>query len=66
MSDPNADPWSIKRVLAWATDAFKRRGNQTARLDAELLLGEALGFDRIQLIVQAERPLAEGELGRYR
>ncbi|MEP7050691.1 MAG: peptide chain release factor N(5)-glutamine methyltransferase [Pseudomonadota bacterium] len=66
MSDSNQDPWSIKRVLAWATDDFKRRGNQTARLDAELLLGEALGFDRIQLIVQAERPLAEGELGRYR
>jgi release factor glutamine methyltransferase len=64
--DPNSDPWSIKRVLAWATDDFKRRGNQSARLDAELLLGEALGFDRIQLIVQAERPLAEGELGRYR
>ena len=53
-------------MLAWATDDFKRRGNQSARLDAELLLGEALGFDRIQLIVQAERPLAEGELGRYR
>ena len=66
MSDPNSEPWSIKRVLAWATDDFKRRGNKTARLDAELLLGEALGFDRIKLIVEAERPLAEGELGRYR
>jgi release factor glutamine methyltransferase len=53
-------------VLAWATDDFRRRGNKTARLDAELLLGEALGFDRIKLIVEAERPLAEGELGRYR
>jgi release factor glutamine methyltransferase len=66
VSDSNQDPWSIKRVLAWATDDFKRRGNQSARLDAELLLGEALGFDRIQLIVQAERPLAEAELSRYR
>ena len=66
MSDPNSEPWSIKRVLAWATDDFKRRGNKSARLDAELLLGEALGFDRIKLIVEAERPLAEGELGRYR
>jgi release factor glutamine methyltransferase len=53
-------------VLAWATDDFRRRGNRTARLDAELLLAEALGFDRIKLIVEAERPLAEGELGRYR
>jgi release factor glutamine methyltransferase len=66
VTDPNSEPWSIKRVLAWATDDFKRRGNKSARLDAELLLGEALGLDRIKLIVEAERPLAEGELGRYR
>ena len=66
MSEPQTEPWSIKRVLAWASDDFRRRSNQNARLDAELLLGEALGIDRIQLIVQAERPLTEGELGRYR
>jgi release factor glutamine methyltransferase len=66
VSEPQAEPWSIKRVLAWATDDFRRRGNKSARLDAELLLGEALGFDRIKLIVEAERPLAEAELGRYR
>ena len=66
MSDPQPEPWSIKRVLAWASDDFRRRGNKSARLDAELLLGAALGFDRIKLIVEAERPLAEAELGRYR
>jgi release factor glutamine methyltransferase len=66
VSEPQTEPWSIKRVLAWASDDFRRRNNQNARLDAELLLGEALGIDRIQLIVQAGRPLTEGELGRYR
>lgn len=66
MTEPNSEPWSIKRVLAWATDDFKRRGNKSARLDAELLLSEALGLDRIKLIVEAERPLADDELGRYR
>ena len=66
MTEPNSEPWSIKRVLAWATDDFKRRGNKSARLDAELLLGEALGFNRIKLIVEAERPLSDDELGRYR
>jgi release factor glutamine methyltransferase len=66
VSDPQAEPWSIKRVLAWASDDFRRRANKSARLDAELLLCEALGFDRIKLIVEAERPLAEAELGRYR
>jgi len=66
VTEPNPEPWSIKRVLAWATDDFKRRGNKSARLDAELLLCEALGLDRIKLIVEAERPLAEEELARYR
>jgi len=66
VTEPNSEPWSIKRVLAWATDDFKRRGNKSARLDAELLLGEALGLDRIKLIVEAERPLSDDELGRYR
>lgn len=66
MTESNSEPWSIKRVLAWATDDFKRRGNKSARLDAELLLAEALGLDRIKLIVEAERPLADDELGRYR
>jgi release factor glutamine methyltransferase len=66
VTEPNSEPWSIKRVLAWATDDFKRRGNKSARLDAELLLGEALGLDRIKLIVEAERPLADHELSRYR
>ena len=66
MTDLNPEPWSIKRVLTWATDDFKRRGNKSARLDAELLLGEALGLDRIKLIVQAERPLSDDELSRYR
>jgi release factor glutamine methyltransferase len=66
VTDPNSEPWSIKRVLTWATDDFKRRGNKSARLDAELLLGEALSLDRIKLIAHAERPLTDDELSRYR
>jgi len=66
VTDTNSEPWSIKRVLAWASDDFRRRGNKSARLDAELLLAEALGLDRIRLIIEAERPLADGELRRYR
>ncbi len=66
VTDSSLEPWSIKRVLAWASDDFRRRGNPSARLDAELLLAEALGCDRIKLILDSARPLAEGELGRYR
>ena len=39
-----SEPWSIRKVLSWATDDFRRRGNPSARLDAELLLdGRATG-----------------------
>lgn len=58
--------WSVKRVLAWAADDLRRRGNESARLDVELLLGKVLGLDRIGLILHAERPLSADELGRFR
>lgn len=60
------DIWSIRRVLTWAADDLKRRGNDGARLDVELLLGRVLGLDRIGLIMQSERPLAPAELAKFR
>jgi release factor glutamine methyltransferase len=65
-SAPADEVWSIKRVLTWAADDLKRRGNDSARLDVELLLGRVIGLDRIGLILQSERPLSAGELGRFR
>jgi release factor glutamine methyltransferase len=60
------EPWTVGRVLAWATADFRSRAIETARLDAELLLGLALGLDRIRLILEHQRPLAPEELSRYR
>ena len=53
-------------MLTWAIDDFRARGIETPRLDAELLLSKALGATRIQLIVDATRPLAPDELARMR
>jgi release factor glutamine methyltransferase len=61
-----AEVWSVKRVLAWAADDLKKRGNESSRLDVELLLGRVLKLDRIGLILQAERPLAPSELAAFR
>jgi release factor glutamine methyltransferase len=58
--------WSVRRVLTWAADDLKRRGNESGRLDAELLLGRVLKLDRIGLIMQSERPLATSELSTFR
>ncbi len=60
------DVWTIGRVLRWAADDLRTRGNDTPRLDAEVLLCFVLRIDRIGLIVDSERPLSKEELGRYR
>jgi release factor glutamine methyltransferase len=53
-------------VVAWATDDLRSRGSSSPRLDVELLLGLVLRLDRVQLIVDADRPLSKDELAAYR
>ena len=61
-----SEAWTARRVLAWATEDFGRRGIGSARLDAELLLSEALSIDRVGLYMGLERPLSDVELGAFR
>ena len=42
-------PWTIGRLLQWTADYLKGRGADSPRLDAEILLAQALGCQRIQL-----------------
>jgi release factor glutamine methyltransferase len=60
------EPWTIARVLRWATDDFRKRSQASPRLDAELLLAHALGTDRIRLVIDSERHLQDAELARFR
>lgn len=61
-----SSPWTVLELLRWTTAHFQERGIQTPRLDAELLLADALGCDRLQLYVEFERPVSEAERGVYR
>jgi release factor glutamine methyltransferase len=56
----------VGRVVAWATDDFSRRGLDSPRLDAELLLCHVLGVDRLRLLLDAARTLSKSELVRFR
>lgn len=58
--------WTIQRVLVWAADDLRARGSSSPRLDAEVLLAHVLGVGRVQLVVDAARPLDKDELARYR
>jgi len=60
------DTWTIEAVLRWTTGYFREKQLATARLDAELLLAHVLGHERLQLYLQADRPLTESERADYR
>lgn len=58
--------WTIRDVLDWAARDFAARGIESARLDAELLVADALGVDRIGLYLDLNRPLREAERSAIR
>lgn len=53
-------PWSVLRLLDWTTDFFKSREVDSPRLDAEVLLAEAMGCKRIELYTRFEEVPAAG------
>lgn len=57
---------TIGEVLRRSTAYLAERGSSSARLDAELLLGHALGLERLRLYTDSERPLTPGELQQAR
>ena len=44
-----SEPWTIGRLLQWTVDYLKGHASESPRLDAEVLLAEALGCQRIEL-----------------
>jgi release factor glutamine methyltransferase len=57
---------SVLEIIKRTTGFFEQRGVESPRLNAELLIGHALGLKRMQLYLQFERPLTETELEKIR
>lgn len=55
-----SDVWTIGRTLQWMTDRFSPISS-TARLDAQLLLGQVLMCTRVQLYAEYDKPLSTAE-----
>lgn len=54
---PQTESWTIGRLLEWTSGFLRDRGADSPRLDAEVLLAEALGCRRIDLYTKfAEEP----------
>jgi release factor glutamine methyltransferase len=61
-----AETWTVLKVLQWTAGYLEEKGIEGGRLDAELLLADALGLDRVGLYLNYDRPLAAGELTLFR
>src|SRR5512133_2040663 len=57
---------TVLEIIKRSTEFFAGKGIESARLNAELLIGHALGLKRMQLYLQFERPLSEAELEKIR
>jgi release factor glutamine methyltransferase len=52
---------TVAEALRAGTEFLERKGVDSPRLDAELLLGRAAGLSRLELYTQHDRPLKEAE-----
>ena len=66
MPQTEAEAWTIKRLLEWTAEYFERNDSGSPRLEAEVLLAEALGCERIQLYTRFDEIPAEPGLGNFR
>lgn len=57
---------TVLEIIKKTTDFFAGKAVESPRLNAELLVGHALGLKRMQLYLQFERPLTEAELEKIR
>lgn len=51
-----SDTWTTRRLLAWMGDAFTKKGLDSPRLMAEMLLAHVIGCDRLRLYTDPDRP----------
>lgn len=57
---------TLLEILKKSTAFLERKGLETPRLDAEVLIAHGLGLRRLDLYLQHDRPLSEAELARLR
>ncbi len=56
---PGEAAWTIGRLLGWTTDFLKRKGSESPRLDAEVMLAHALKRQRVELYTHFNDEVAD-------
>ncbi|HTN75572.1 MAG TPA: peptide chain release factor N(5)-glutamine methyltransferase [Pirellulaceae bacterium] len=58
--------WTVGRLLTWTADFLKKHQSESPRLDAEVLLAEARGCQRIQLYTAFDEVVDEATRAKFR
>lgn len=68
MAQPATAPkaWTVGSLLQWTERFFAEKGLESPRLDAQILLGHALGCDRIHIYTRFDEPVAEDRRAKLR
>ncbi len=66
VSKTDEQPWTVGRILTWTAEYLKKSGAGNPRLDAEVLLGYALGKKRIQLYTMYDTVLDDASRATMR
>ena len=60
------EQWTILKLIKWTADYLSKKGIDTARLDAELMLAYLLKTDRTRLYMNFDQPLNKDELTSFK
>jgi release factor glutamine methyltransferase len=63
---PTTESWTTRRLLAWMTEAFKKKGLESPQLQARILLAHVVGCEELKLYTDPDRPASEPERARLR
>lgn len=63
---PAKAKWTTRSLLAWTTEYFTRKGIDSPRLSAEMLLAHVLAVPRLKLYMDVDRPASELERSAFR
>jgi release factor glutamine methyltransferase len=65
-STHSKEAWTTRRLLAWIGEALTRKGLDSPRLQAELLVAHVIGCERLRLYMEADRPASPLERDKLR
>ncbi|HKM55833.1 MAG TPA: peptide chain release factor N(5)-glutamine methyltransferase, partial [Isosphaeraceae bacterium] len=61
-----SETWPISKLLTWTTDFLRRRGSESPRLDAEVMLAHVLDWQRVHLYTHYDEEVGEAARTAFR